>query len=59
MTTGEAVSSGRDAVIPSDWADFYQETKVPAGVWAGNTLRVSSHAGETPDDAFPRIQRSN
>jgi enamine deaminase RidA (YjgF/YER057c/UK114 family) len=44
---------GRDAVVPSDWADFYQETKVPAAVWAGNTLRVSSHAGETPDDVFP------
>jgi len=44
---------GRDAVVPSDWIEFYKETHIPAAVWAGDTLRVSSHAGETPDDVFP------
>lgn len=43
----------RDAIVPSDWINFYEETHIPAAVWAGDTLRVSSHAGETPDDVFP------
>jgi len=32
---------------------FYEETHIPAAVWAGDTLRVSSQAGETPEDVFP------
>ncbi len=43
----------RNVVVPPDWMDFYEETHIPAAVWAGDTLRVSSHAGETPDDVFP------
>ena len=54
MVTNQGTeSSGRDAVVPSDWIHFYEETHIPAAVWAGDTLRVSSHAGETPDDVFP------
>ncbi len=53
MTTEGTEPTGRDAVVPSDWTDFYNETHIPAAVWAGDTLRVSSHAGETPDDVFP------
>jgi enamine deaminase RidA (YjgF/YER057c/UK114 family) len=53
VTTRETEPSGRDAVVPSDWANFYEETHIPAAVWAGDTLRVSSHAGETPADVFP------
>lgn len=53
MKTRESDPARRDAVVPADWADFYQETKIPAAVWRGDTLRVSSHAGETPDDVFP------
>ena len=53
MTTERTEPRGRDAVVPSDWANFYEETNIPAAVWAGDTLRVSSHAGETPDDLFP------
>jgi enamine deaminase RidA (YjgF/YER057c/UK114 family) len=49
----QAEPSGPDAVVPSDWAIFYEETHIPAAVWAGDTLRVSSHAGETPEDVFP------
>jgi enamine deaminase RidA (YjgF/YER057c/UK114 family) len=48
-----STSRGWDAVIPSDWTNFYAETNIPAAVWAGDTLRVSSHAGESPDDVFP------
>ena len=53
VTTRKTGRSGPDAVVPSDWANFYGETHIPAAVWAGDTLRVSSHAGETPDDVFP------
>jgi enamine deaminase RidA (YjgF/YER057c/UK114 family) len=45
--------TGQEAVVPSDWTDFYEETHIPAAVWAGDTLRLSSHAGETLDDVFP------
>jgi len=53
VTTEGSEPTGRDAVVPSDWTDFYKETHIPAAVWAGDTLRVWSHAGETPDDVFP------
>lgn len=53
MATSRAEPSGPDAVVPSDWTDFYKETHIPAAVWSGDTLRVSSHAGETPEDVFP------
>ena len=53
MPSGGMERIGQDAVVPSDWTNFYQETCIPAAVWAGDTLRVSSHAGESPDDVFP------
>ena len=45
---------GRDAIVPADWIDFYADTLIPAAVWSGDTLRVSSHAGESADDVFPK-----
>lgn len=51
--TRQAEPVGPDAVVPPDWEMFYEETHIPAAVWAGDTLRVSSHAGETPEDVFP------
>jgi len=53
VTTERKEPTGRDVVVPPDWTDFYNETNIPAAGWAGDTLRVSSHAGETPDDVFP------
>ena len=53
MTARGTEPRGRDIVVPSDWTNFFQDTHIPAAVWAGDTLRVSSHAGETPDDVFP------
>lgn len=44
---------GRGVVVPADWTNRYEDTHIPAAVWAGDTLRVSSHAGESPDDVFP------
>ena len=58
MSTEGYEQVGQDVVVPADWTNFYQETRIPAAVWAGDTLRVSSHAGESPDDVFPRIPRS-
>jgi hypothetical protein len=54
MPPGGTERIGQDAIVPSDWTDFYQETRIPAAVWAGDTLRVSSHAGESLDDVFPQ-----
>src|SRR5271154_6833188 len=45
---------GRDAIVPADWIEFYEDTHIPAAVWSDDTLRVSSHAGESPDDVFPK-----
>jgi enamine deaminase RidA (YjgF/YER057c/UK114 family) len=43
----------RDAIIPSVWADFYDETQIPAAVRVGDTLHVTGHTGETADGSFP------
>jgi enamine deaminase RidA (YjgF/YER057c/UK114 family) len=42
----------RQAIVPEVWADFYQETHIPAAVRVGGTLRVTGHTGETADGAF-------
>jgi enamine deaminase RidA (YjgF/YER057c/UK114 family) len=34
------------------WADFYEETHIPAAVRVGDTLRVTGHTGETVDGVF-------
>ena len=54
MSAQGSASRGWEAVIPSDWTSFYAETHIPAAVWVGDTLRISSHAGESPDDVFPQ-----
>lgn len=41
-----------DIVVPGAWAEFYEETHIPAGVRTGGTLRVSGHTGETADGIF-------
>jgi len=43
----------QNAVIPSLWRDFYEETHVPAAVRAGDTLHVTGHTGEASDGVFP------
>jgi enamine deaminase RidA (YjgF/YER057c/UK114 family) len=42
----------RQAIIPTPWAAFYAETKVPAAVRSGETLRLTGHTGETFDGVF-------
>lgn len=42
----------REAIVPPIWADFYEETRIPAAVRVGATLRVTGHTGETADGVF-------
>jgi len=42
----------RKAIVPAIWADFYEETHIPAAVQVGDTLRVTGHTGETADGVF-------
>jgi enamine deaminase RidA (YjgF/YER057c/UK114 family) len=35
--------------VPAIWADFYEETHIPAAVRIGDTVRVTGHTGETAD----------
>jgi enamine deaminase RidA (YjgF/YER057c/UK114 family) len=42
----------RDVLVPEVWADFYEQTHIPAAVRVGDTLRLTGHTGETPDGVF-------
>jgi enamine deaminase RidA (YjgF/YER057c/UK114 family) len=53
MAHNDSAARLRDVVIPSNWIGFYEETGIPAAVWAGDTLRVGGHTGEGADDVFP------
>ena len=44
--------SSREAIVPAVWANFYEETHIPAAVLTGDTLRVTGHTGETIDEVF-------
>jgi enamine deaminase RidA (YjgF/YER057c/UK114 family) len=46
------VPPSRKAIVPAVWADFYEETHIPAAVRVGDTLRVTGHTGETADGVF-------
>lgn len=43
----------QDVIVPSIWADFYDETNIPAAIRTGDTLRVTGHTGEDADGTFP------
>ncbi len=49
----------RDAIVPAEWAGFFEQTRIPAAVRVGDTLRVTGHTGETTDGVFssdPEVQ---
>jgi hypothetical protein len=52
MTTGNGPRAG-NAIVPSDWAAFYDETHVPAAVRVDDTLHVTGHTGETASGDHP------
>jgi enamine deaminase RidA (YjgF/YER057c/UK114 family) len=39
-------------IVPGVWADFYKETRIPAALRVGDTLRVTGHTGETAESVF-------
>jgi enamine deaminase RidA (YjgF/YER057c/UK114 family) len=39
-------------IVPAEWADFYKETRIPAALRVGNTVRVTGHTGETAEGVF-------
>jgi enamine deaminase RidA (YjgF/YER057c/UK114 family) len=52
-------STRREVIVPEVWADFYEETRIPAAIRVGDTLRLTGHTGETADGVFssePEVQ---
>jgi enamine deaminase RidA (YjgF/YER057c/UK114 family) len=47
------MTPSRESIVPAAWADFYEETHIPAAVRVGDTLRVTGHTGETENGEFP------
>jgi enamine deaminase RidA (YjgF/YER057c/UK114 family) len=52
MAAGGNGAIRRDVLVPAEWADFYEETRIPAAVRVGDTLRLTGHTGETDDGLF-------
>jgi enamine deaminase RidA (YjgF/YER057c/UK114 family) len=42
----------RDAIITSQWRQFYEATGIPAAVRVGQTVRLTGHTGTRPDGSF-------
>jgi enamine deaminase RidA (YjgF/YER057c/UK114 family) len=53
-TTEEAEMPARrgEPIVPAVWADFYEQTHIPAALRVGDILRVTGHTGETADGVF-------
>ena len=51
--------SAREVIVPAVWADFYEETRIPAAVRVGDTLRVTGHTGETTTASSPSTPKIN
>jgi len=43
----------RKVVVPPIWREFFEQTGIPAAVWAGDTLHVTGHTGDGPDGSYP------
>ena len=52
MGGGDDRQTGRDAVIPASWSEFYAATGIPAAVRSGAVLRLTGHTGDRPDGTF-------
>jgi enamine deaminase RidA (YjgF/YER057c/UK114 family) len=42
----------RKVIVPEVWADFYEQTHIPAAVSVSGSLRLTGHTGETADGVF-------
>jgi enamine deaminase RidA (YjgF/YER057c/UK114 family) len=52
MEKEDGRSKRRDVFVPAVWADFYEESHIPAAVQVGSTLHLTGHTGETADGVF-------
>ena len=43
----------RRPIVPAFWADFYEQTHIPAAIQAGGQLRLTGHTGTVADGSFP------
>ena len=43
-----------NAIVSSDWADFFDQTHVPAAIRAGDSLHVTGTTGETALDVYQK-----
>jgi len=51
--------SSPEAIVPAVWAEFYEETHIPAALRVNDTVRVTGHTGEAADGGFstdPEVQ---
>lgn len=51
MTT-LTVGPDREAIVPSGWRPFYDQSGVPAAIRDGDTLHTTGHTGEDEDLTF-------
>jgi enamine deaminase RidA (YjgF/YER057c/UK114 family) len=52
MESAGSERAHREVFVPAVWAEFYEQTHIPAALRVGDTLRLTGHTGETPDGAF-------
>jgi enamine deaminase RidA (YjgF/YER057c/UK114 family) len=52
IKSGEGPRAG-NAIVSTDWADFYEETHVPAALRIADTLHVTGHTGDSSDGSYP------
>lgn len=52
MDEAKIAPRGR-SIVPGFWADFYEETHIPAAILARGHLYVTGHTGTLDDGTFP------
>ena len=52
MATHDIRSTRRRAIVSPIWAQFFEDTSVPAAIRDGDTLYVTGHTGEDDDLTF-------
>jgi enamine deaminase RidA (YjgF/YER057c/UK114 family) len=45
--------SRKVTIVPSFWADFYEETRIPAAVRVDDSQYLTGHTGTFDDATFP------
>jgi enamine deaminase RidA (YjgF/YER057c/UK114 family) len=50
--------SRKQTIVPSFWADFYAETRIPAALHVDDFLYLTGHTGTLDDGTFPNDAKS-